>query len=105
MTVVGSQSGQDPRRPDSYDSSAPENRKLRIRPGRRKRRQPINNWFRKIQNALKSDEKLSDSAHKIQVTAREGKVTLLGVVASQAERNAEVSQAKDLAGIGNVEVG
>jgi osmotically-inducible protein OsmY len=36
------------------------------------------------------------------VTAREGKVTLLGVVASQAERNAEVSQAKDLAGIGNV---
>ncbi len=56
----------------------------------------------KIQIAIKADEKLSDSAHKMQVTARDGKVTLSGVVASQAERNVVVSKVKDLAGAGNV---
>jgi osmotically-inducible protein OsmY len=55
-----------------------------------------------VQDAIKTDEKLSDSAHKIQVGVGAGKVTLYGVVASLAERNAVVSKVKDIAGAGNV---
>ena len=101
-TAMGSQSGQDPRRPDSYDSSAPEKPPAPAETGPSKTATADHQLTQKIQNAIKGDEKLSDRAHKIQVTAREGKVTLSGAVASQAERDAVVSKAKELAGQGNV---
>jgi hypothetical protein len=102
MAALTYQGGQDPRRPDSYDSSAPE------KPPAPDTREPSKTasadrlLVRRVQNAIKSDEKLSDSAHKVQVSAREGKVTLYGVVASLAERNAVVSKVRDIAGAGNV---
>ena len=102
MTAIGSQSGQDPRRPDSYDSSAPEKPPAPAETGPSKTATADHQLVQKIQNAIKSDEKLSDRAHKIQVKAREGKVTLSSVVASQAERDAVLSKAKALAGQGNV---
>jgi osmotically-inducible protein OsmY len=101
MTARGSQSGQDPRRPDSYDSSAPE-KTAPAETGPSKTATADHQLMQKVQNAIKGDGKLSDRDHKIQVTAREGKVTLSGVVASQAERDAVLSKAKELAGQGNV---
>jgi BON domain len=102
MAALTYQGGQDPRRPDSYDSSAPE------KPPAPDTREPSKTasadrllvW--KVQDAIKTDEKLSDSAHNIQVGVREGKVTLYGVVASLAERNAVVSKVKAIAGAGNL---
>jgi osmotically-inducible protein OsmY len=102
MAAMGSQSGQDPRRPDSYDSSAPEKPPAPAETGSSKTASPDHQLVQKIQDAIKSDETLSRSAHKVQVTAREGKVTLSGMVASQAERNAVVSKVKDMAGAGNL---
>src|SRR4051794_25462854 len=101
-TVLGSQSGQDPRRPDSYDNSAPEKPPSPDETAASKMTPADHQLVQKIQNAIRADEKLSDSAHKMQATARDGKVTLSGVVASQAERTAVVSKVKDLAGAGNV---
>jgi osmotically-inducible protein OsmY len=100
--VLGSQSGQDPRRPDSYDNSAPEKPPSPDETPASKMTPADHQLVQKIQNVIKADEKLSDSAHKVQVTARDGKVTLSGIVASQAERTAVVSKVKDLAGAGNV---
>src|SRR5256885_11281125 len=102
MAAPASQSGPDPRRPDSYNSSVPEKPPSPNATAPAKTAPADRLLAQKTQNAIKADENLSDGAHKIQVRARDGKVTLLGVVASQAERDAVVSKVKELAGVGNV---
>src|SRR5438477_4159172 len=102
MAALTNQGGQDPRRPDSYNSSAPERRPAPNAREPSKTAAADRLLVRRVHNAIKADEKLSDCADKVQVSAREGKVTLYGVVASHEERNTVVSKIKEIAGAGNV---
>ena len=55
-----------------------------------------------IRKSIQADKDLSAAAHSVKVVSQNGKVTLTGKVASDAERSAIVQKARDLAGEGNV---
>jgi osmotically-inducible protein OsmY len=55
-----------------------------------------------IRKAITSDSSLSTYAHNVKVIAKNGKVTLKGVVHSDAEKQAIESKATEVAGAGNV---
>jgi len=100
--VAVTAAGQDPQRPDTYESSAPEKPNGPESAERSKTSSADHLMAQKIQKAIASDESLSALAHKVQVTVRSGKVTLEGKVASLPERNKLMSKATNIAGAGNV---
>ena len=55
-----------------------------------------------IRKAITSDSSLSTYAHNVKVISKHGKVTLKGVVHSDAEKQAVESKATEVAGAGNV---
>ena len=58
--------------------------------------------MQKIRQSVESDSTLSTNAHNVKIIARNGKVTLKGVVRSEAEKQAIEARATEAAGAGNV---
>jgi len=56
----------------------------------------------KIRQSLTKDNSLSSGARNVQVTSRNGKVTLRGTVSSEQEKQTIEQRAQDVAGSGNV---
>jgi len=56
----------------------------------------------KIRKSIVDDKTLSTEAHNVTIAAKDGKVSLKGKVTSEAERDAVVAKAKDVAGAENV---
>jgi hyperosmotically inducible periplasmic protein len=89
---------QDPRQPDSYNSTSgvpPE--KPPIAPTAADRA-----MTQKIRKAIVADKSLSADGRRVKVTTLGGKVTLQGVAKSEAERTSLFTKAADVAGGTNV---
>jgi len=56
----------------------------------------------KIRKAIMADKTLSMSSHNVKIIAQDGQVTMRGVVPSQAEKDAVLAKANDIAGSGHV---
>ena len=104
MLVAGSMiapcaKAQDPRQPDSYNSSSgvPAEKPANPVPTAADRA-----TTQKIHKAIAADKSLSAEGRRVKVMTQGGKVTLQGTAPSEAERTSIFTKAADVAGGANV---
>ena len=90
---------QDPQQPDSYNSAS---RVPAEKPAKSALTAADRAMTQKIRKAIAEDKSISVEGRHVKITTQDGKVTLAGVVRSEAERTSIFTKAADAAGGTNV---